>query len=247
MKCVILAAGIGKRLRPLTSGRPKCLLEIGGVPLLSVTIGNLLSNGITDIGIVTGFMSQKIRSFAKKNFPKTPITFIDNKRYASTNNAFSLLHAKGFVQNHPMLLLDGDILFSKELLAMFLKASRKPNRVAVRVQGPHDREEIRVRINRWDHILEIGKHIPLESTYGESIGIEIFSAEAAARLFDILEQRMKTARGRSEFYESSFQQFIDQGNRLWAVDIEGHPAAEIDTAEDLLHAQRVILPLLRHA
>lgn len=247
MKCVILAAGVGKRLRPLTSVTPKCLLNIGGVPLLSLTIKNLLSNGITDIAIVTGFMSQKVRRFVKKNFPKAPFTFIDNKRYASTNNAFSLSLARQFVQSRPMLLLDGDILFSKQLLAAFINASRKPNRVAVRVQGPHDKEEIGVRINRWDHILEIGKHIPLDSTYGESIGIEVFSAAAVDRLFGILEQRMKTARGRSEFYEASFQQFIDRGNRLWAVDIGNEPATEIDTAEDLSHAQRVILPLLRHA
>lgn len=247
MKCVILAAGIGKRLRPLTSDTPKCLLNIGGTPLLSSTIEHLLHNEISDIVIVTGFKAEKVRRFVRKKFPRIAVTFVDNKKYASTNNAFSLLRAREFVQNHPLLLLDGDILFSRKLLKAFLKASRKPNRVAVRVQGSHDREEIRVRINRWDHILEIGKHVPLEQTYGESIGIEIFSAAAAAQLFGILEQRMKTPRGRNEFYEASFQQFIDRGNRLWAVDIGNEPAAEIDTPEDLTHAERVTLPLLRHA
>jgi len=247
MKCIILAAGIGKRLRPLTSRTPKCLLPIGGVPLLAVTIENLLSNDITDITMVTGFMAPAVRRFLKKRFPHKTITFVHNSRYASTNNAFSLLLARPIVQDHPLLLLDGDILFSRDLLSKFLTAKRKPNRVAVRVQGEHNSEEIRVRINRWDHIREIGKHVPLKATYGESIGIEAFSADGAAQLFDILAQRMRTSRGRNEFYEVSFQQFIDHGNRLWAVDIGNEPAVEIDTAEDLTHAERIILPLLRDA
>ena len=247
MKCIILAAGIGKRLRPLTSKTPKCLLPIGNVPFLAITIENLLSNDITDISIVIGFKAASVRRFAKKHFPRTPITFIQNSRYATTNNAFSLFLAKPIVRGHPLLLLDGDILFSRDLLSQFLAVRRKPNRVAVRVRGPHDSEEIKVRINRWDHIREIGKDVPLGATYGESIGIETFSPDGASQLFNILEQRMKTQRGRNEFYEASFQQFIDQGNRLWASDIGSHPASEIDTAEDLSHAERIILPLVSHA
>jgi len=212
-----------------------------------MTIENLLSNDITDIAIVTGFMAPKVRLLVRKTFPRLSVTFIHNAKYASTNNAYSLLLARPFVETRAMLLLDSDILFSASLLRSLLEAKRKPNRIAVRVQGPHDGEEIRVRINRWDHIREIGKHVPHEATYGESIGIEMFSAVAAGQLFDILTQRMKSSRGRNELYEASFQQFIDQGNRLWAVDIGNEPAAEIDTPEDLAHAERTILPLLRHA
>jgi len=247
MKCVLLAAGIGKRLRPMTARTPKCLLKIGGMPILAMTIENLLSNDVTDVAIVTGFMAPKVRLLVRKTFPRLSVTFIHNAKYASTNNAYSLLLARPFVETRAMLLLDSDILFSASLLRSLLEAKRKPNRIAVRVQGPHDGEEIRVRINRWDHIREIGKHVPHEATYGESIGIEMFSAVAAAQLFDILTQRMKSSRGRNELYEASFQQFIDQGNRLWAVDIGNEPAAEIDTPEDLAHAERTILPLLRHA
>ncbi len=246
MKCVILAAGIGKRLRPATTAIPKCLLPIGGTPLLTRTMKNLLSNRITEIAIVTGFQREKVRRFVKKSFPRASVTFIHNARFATTNNAFSLLLAREFVRDESMLLLDGDIIFSRSLLATFLAVKRKPNRVAVRVRGPHDEEEIRVRINRWDHIREIGKHVPTGSSYGESIGIEIFSPEATGQLFAILAERMKSPRGRNEFYEASFQQFIDRGNRLWAVDIGTEPAAEIDTADDLMRAERSILPLLRH-
>ncbi len=247
MKCVILAAGRGKRLRPLTNKTPKCLLTVGGIPLLARTLQNLTANGINDIAVVTGFMGEKIGAFVSKNFSSTRVTLIHNTRFASTNNAFSLLQARPFVGEGPMLLLDGDIFFGKELLTHFLKARRKPNRAAVRVRGTHNDEEIKVRINRWDHVLEIGKHVPLQEAYGESIGIELFSGEATGHLFRILASRMKQREHRTEFYEASFQQFIDEGNRLWADDIGSYPVVEIDTPSDLAAAERMNLAGTSHA
>ena len=116
MKCVLLAAGIGKRLRPMTAKTPKCLLKIGGMPILAMTIENLLSNDVTDVAIVTGFMAPKVRLLVRKTFPRLSVTFIHNAKYASTNNAYSLLLARPFVETRAMLLLDSDILFSASLL-----------------------------------------------------------------------------------------------------------------------------------
>jgi len=222
-------------------------LKIGGQPILGLTMNHLLANQIHDVVIVTGFMANKIRSFVRNHFPRAQVTFVDNPRYSSTDNAFSLLLARPFVRDQQLLLLDADIVFPRDLLTRFLSTRRKPNRLAVRVRGPHDAEEIKVRINRWDHVRQIGKHVALQETYGESIGIGFFSIAAAARLFQILEQRMKRPGGRHEFYEASFQEFIDEGNRLWAEDISDFPAVEIDTPADLARAEQLILPLLRDA
>lgn len=239
MKCVILAAGVAKRLRPLTLNTPKSLLSIGGKPLLQRILENLLGAGIRDIGIVTGFGEAKIRSLIRRRFAKERFDFIRNPRFRTTNNAYSLFLTREFVSGSPFLLLDSDILFGRKLLTLLLNAERRPNRVAVRVAGHHDEEEIRVKINRWDHIVRIGKDVPLRETYGESIGIEIFSADTAKRLFNILERRIKAGRGRTEFYEAAFQELIDSGVRLWAVDVGTLPVAEIDTAKDLAYAQRL--------
>lgn len=239
MKCVILAAGIGKRLHPHTRKTPKCLLPIGGKTLLERTIENVLANGIREIAIVTGFEEAKLRAKVSKAFPRLRVSFFHNARFLSTNNAFSLLLAREFTQHSPFLLLDSDILFPAGLLDALATAQRRPNRIAVRVTGDHDDEEIRVKINRWDHVLEIGKHIPLAETFGESVGIEMFSAPASRALFDVIGRRVKKGPGKKEFYEASFQEMIDSGTRFWAIDISRFPVLEIDTPADLIAAERI--------
>jgi len=240
MKCVILAAGIGKRLRPHTAKTPKCLLSVGGKTLLERAIEAVLANGIREITIVTGFEEAKIRAKVSRVFPHLQVTFLHNTRFRTTNNAYSLLLARDFAQHSPFLLLDSDILFPSALLDMLATAQRKPNRIAVRVTGDHDNEEIRVKINRWDHILEIGKHIPLSETFGESVGIEIFSAPASKALFEIIDGRVKKGAGKKEFYEASFQEMIDTGTRVWAIDISRFPVLEIDTLPDLAAAGKIV-------
>lgn len=246
MKCVILAAGSSRRLRPLTAASPKCLLKIGGNPLLRRLIEHVRAAGFSRIAIVTGFGSEKVRQFLKNHGPKRKITEIRNERYSTTNNLYSLWLAKDFIGSEGFLLLDSDLLFGPGLLPFFLRHERYSNRLAVRVRGPHDEEEVRVKINRWDQIKRIGKEIPLRESYGESIGIALFSRPATPHLFRILEERIAAGSGKKEFYEAAFQQFIDEGKKLWAVDVSDFPSVEIDTHEDLDFAQRTVLPLIEH-
>jgi choline kinase len=114
-----------------------------------------------------------------------------------------------------------------------------PDVVAVRVSGEHSEEEVRVKADGYGNIVLIGKETPLNETYGESIGIEMFSAETTAHLFTILEQHMMSGVGRTEFYEASFQEMINHGIQLKAIDVSAFPAIEIDTVEDLQFAERM--------
>jgi choline kinase len=243
-QCVILAAGASTRLRPLTDSKPKCLLEIEKKSLLERTIENVLDAGVREIAIVIGYRGEMIREFVKRNFPQIHIRFILNPDYTKTNNAYSLLLAKRFFENKEgnvsssLILLDSDILFSSKLLPLLL-SNPLQDRVAVRVSGEHSEEEIRVKADGYRNIVLIGKETPLNETYGESIGIEVFSAETTARLFMILEQRVKSGVGRTEFYEASFQEMINHGTQLKAIDVSAFPAMEIDTVEDLQRAERM--------
>jgi choline kinase len=243
-KCVILAAGASTRLRPLTDSKPKCLLEVGGKALLERTIENVLNTGIKEIGIVIGYRGEMIREFVKLHYPHIHICFILNPNYIKTNNAYSLLLARKFLENKEgkvcsgLLLLDSDVLFSSKLLTLFFSKPLE-DRVAVRVCGEHSEEEVRVKIDNYGNIVLIGKETPLNETYGESIGIEMFSIETAVRLFTILEQRMRSGVGRTEFYEASFQQMINDGTQLKAINVGEFSAIEIDTIEDLQLAERM--------
>ena len=249
MKCIILAAGMATRMRPLTSNLPKCLLPVGEKPILQRAIEQVTAAGIEQIGLVIGFQAEAIRGFVKKQFPSLRIRFIVNPKYESTNNAFSLLMAREFFSTgnkekkplEDLLLMDADIVFSPHLLPFFL-GEGSPNRIAVRVAGPHDEEEVRVKVDSSGNVLVIGKTTPLADMYGESIGIEFFSSHVANRLFETIEQRVRTGEGRSEFYEASFQAMIDEGIRFKAVDVSSFPAVEIDTPEDLRAAEALVMP-----
>jgi choline kinase len=244
MKCVILAAGASTRLRPLTDSKPKCLLDVNDNVLLERIIKNVLDASVKEIAIVIGYRGEMIREFVKRYFPQIPIRFILNPNYSKTNNAYSLLLARRFLENKEgnicsdLILLDSDMLFSSKLLP-FLLSNQKNNCVAVRVSGEHNEEEIRVKVDGNENIILIGKTTPLKETCGESIGIELLSAETTAQLFKILEQRVRTGVGRTEFYETSFQEMIDQGAVLKAIDISAFTAIEIDTIEDLHLAERM--------
>lgn len=243
-KCVILAAGASTRLRPLTDAMPKCLLKVGGKTLIERTIENILAAGIKEIAIVVGHQAEMIREFTKQRFPQQKIRFILNPNYAKTNNAYSLLLARRFMEDLDekvrcdLLLLDSDIIFSNKLLPHLLDIAEN-NKIAVRISGEHNEEEIQVEMNSDKNIKFIGKRPVLIKAPCESIGIELFSVETAARLFDVLERRIRKGIGRSEFYEAAFQEMIDNDVILKAVDVSAFPAIEIDTPEDLELAGRL--------
>lgn len=249
MKCVIVAAGSSTRLRPLTDDLPKCLLPIRGKTILARTIEGLLAAGITKIAIVVGFQAGKIRTFLRDQFPNAKIRFILNPNFAVTNNAYSLLLAREFFldsksstkSNDHLLILDSDIVFHPGLLRS-IGDQGEENRIAVRVKGSHDMEEVRVSTDDSGIINRIGKGLSLERSLGESVGIERFNHESAQSMFEILQRRVEHGAGRKEYYEMSFQAMIDLGVKIKAVDVSDFPVIEIDTLLDLEFAEQVIVP-----
>lgn len=236
MHCVILAAGTSTRLRPLTNEIPKCLLPIGTQPMLERIITAVRGAHVRKITIVLGFEANKIIAFCANKFPDSGIRFVINAEYASTNNAYSLLLARGNVCDDSMLLLDSDILFDDTILQLLIN-SKHHSCLAVRTVGEIGDEEMKVKINPHKEILEIGKHVKLESTYGESIGIEIFSQEATQILFHTLQKRIITEGRTNEYYEASFQEMIDAGSMIFAEDVGIRRCMEVDTVDDLRKAE----------
>lgn len=238
MHCVILAAGTATRLRPLTNETPKCLLPIGSQPMLERIVNAVLHAKVHEFTIVLGFEEQKIRAFLAEKFPGISFRFIVNTEYASTNNAFSLLLARGSVGGDSLLLLDSDILFDESILTLLL-ASKHPSCLAVRTVGEIGDEEIKVKVSPAHEIIEIGKHVALGSTYGESIGIEKFSEEASQILFHTLQKRVIAENRINEYYEASFQEMIDAGSMIFAEDVGMRRCMEVDTIDDLRKAELI--------
>ena len=115
MKALILAAGFGKRLWPLTQTMPKSMIEVNGTPLLVNTLNILTELGIYDIGIVVGHMADFIKQAIGKEWNGARISYYENNRYLETNNVVSLSKAIDFCDDE-MLMLECDIYYHKEML-----------------------------------------------------------------------------------------------------------------------------------
>ena len=234
MKAVILAAGCATRLRPYSDDTPKTLLSVGGVPILRRTITSLMRCGFDQFVIGTGYLEHMVRDAVASWFPRLDVTYVTNKDFRTTNNAYSLLLCRPHVEPDGFILLDGDVVFDGEVVDELV--SRGPDCLAVRSVGSIGLEEVKVTADNQDRVLAIGKHVPVRSAMGESVGIELFSATSSKRLFGALHQRVFEQGLLHEWYETSFQQIIDDGTTLYGVDIGSMYATEIDTVEDLMSA-----------
>jgi choline kinase len=239
MKTVILAAGAGSRLKPLTDHLPKCLLSAGGKSILEMMIENLLATGNSEIIIVTGYLEDKIREFIRNRFPRLKVTFIYNDRYLSTNNIYSLWLSKNEVLGDDMLMMDSDIIFDKSIIVK-LMASGYKSCLALKHHDVHE-EEIKVRADETGCVTEIGKNVIPADSAGESIGIEIFGKEILPDMFQIIDRMVVNEEKVNLFYEAAFQELADRKKCLYVVDITEYPCTEIDTEEDLLAAGELIL------
>jgi choline kinase len=231
MKAVILAAGCATRLRPYSDDTPKTLLPVGGVPILRRTITNLLRAGFDQFVIGTGYLEHMVRDAVGSWFPGLEVTFVTNREFQSTNNGYSLLLMREHVEHVGFILLDGDVVFDVGVVEELV--DRGPDCLAVRSVGEIGLEEVKVTADNEDRVLAIGKHVPVRSAMGESVGIELFSAASSRRLFAALHQRVREQGLVNEYYEAAFQQIIDDGATLYGVDIGSMYATEIDTIDDL--------------
>ena len=242
MRAVILAAGISSRLRPLTDTMPKCLLTLGGKTILGRMLENLSRHGITDLVMVTGYRERQIKTFVSDHFSRLKVAFVTNDRYQSTNNSYSLWLTHDQIRQDEILLLDSDIVFDRRIIDLLLGA-RHENCLAVKKGDRLGAEEIKVRLGADGSIEEIGKEVNPERAAGESIGIEKFGQEFVGELLKVLERKMLIDKSVNQFYEAAFQEAIEGGHPMAAVDAGALQCIEIDTAADLAAAEDVITAL----
>ena len=240
MQALILAAGMAERLRPLTLNHPKCLVEIGGKTFMERMITNLLKHDIRDINIITGFQVDKLKSYVGEKFPELSVNYYHNDRYFETNNSYSLWLAKHLIRED-FLLFDADIIFDHRILDLLLN-SEHSDCLALRTAPDLGEEEMKVRVDDRNRVLEISKTIAPHEAAGESLGIEKFSKDMGKLLFDKLEHNILSLGGENDFYEKSFEDIISDGANLYAIDVGDYRCAEVDFAEDILHVEREILP-----
>ena len=238
---VILAAGMAKRLRPLTDERPKCLLKVGERTLLQRTVDAMLAAGINELVVVTGYRANMIRDFLTEMYPKLTIHFIDNSDYAHNNNIFSLWLTRPYTDGRDFLLMDSDILCDPAIIPTVIGVGESALALNRHELGE---EEMKIVAYAEGRITEISKTCRPEDAAGESVGVERMTADYSTALFRELEQMIEREGLIDIFYERAFERLIPQGHTFRIVDTTDLFSIELDTPEDFENAQRLIPPAL---
>lgn len=233
---VILAAGMAKRLRPLTDTKPKCLLEVAGRTLLARTVSAMQQSGVSEFVIVTGYRGDMIRDFLLQQFAGVSFQFLDNVDYAHNNNIYSLWMAGQVVRGRDFLLMDSDILCDPAAVVRI--ASESVSALAVNRHELGD-EEMKVVVDAEGCITEISKTCDPAAAMGESVGIEKIMADYSEALYRELDQMILEEGLVDIFYERAFERLIPQGHTFRVVDTTDYFSYELDTPEDYYRAQEL--------
>ena len=248
---VILAAGMAKRLRPLTDTKPKCLLEVGGRTLLERTVRAMQQAGITEFVVVTGYRGEQIRGFLETSISSIPsssstsdtsttsphFTFLHNSDYEHNNNIYSLWMAGEVVRGKEFLLMDSDILCDPAAVVAIAKQEESALALNRHECGE---EEIKVIVDANNRITEINKTCNPKDAIGESVGIEKMTADYSTALYRELDQMIVKEGLIDVFYERCFERLIPQGHTFKVVDTTHYFSYELDTPEDFQRAQELI-------
>ncbi|MBO4719845.1 MAG: phosphocholine cytidylyltransferase family protein [Prevotella sp.] len=238
---VILAAGMAKRLRPLTDTKPKCLLEVGGKTLLQRTVDAMASAGISEFLVVTGYRANMIRDFLDNlglldilGNPRSPrISYIDNPDYEHNNNIFSLWLAMQKLHGQEVLLMDSDILCDPEAVR---RVARQECSALAMQRHELGEEEMKIVVDADFNITEISKTCRVEDAVGESVGIEKMTSEYTEAIYQELRQMILDEGLIDIFYERAFERLIPQGHTFKVVDTTDLFSYELDTPEDFQKA-----------
>lgn len=239
MKAVILAAGMASRLRPLTSGTPKCLLKVGERTLLQRSMDALVREGIREFVIVTGYLHEQVEAFVSRTYGEDiSVRFIHNKDYETTNNIYSLWLARPEADGEDILLLDSDLLYDGDIVKRVL-ADRHEN-VLTLIRHELGEEEMKVVTDARGAITEISKTCDPAQAAGESLGIERMGKAYTAALYRELEVMMTQEHLENSFYELAFLRLISRGNTFSVLDVTDLFSCELDTVEDFETAKQRI-------
>ena len=232
MKAVILAAGLGTRLRPITNDVPKCMVPVNGIRIIDKQIDNLLSNGITEIYVVDGYKAEVLADHLNANYPQVHI--VSNPRYAETNNMYSLYLTSKFVKDEEFLLMNADVYFDSNVISGMLQGENLSKIACDRSQ--YLEESMKITLD-GDKINHISKKICEANHYAVSIDIYRISAEDSKVLFKEVEDTIDGRKDENSWTEVALDNIFPKTSFKPYV-IEGR-WFEIDNHDDLRKAEEI--------
>ena len=243
MKGLILAAGMGTRLDPLTRDCPKCMVHVAGRPMMEFQLDALRRADIRHCTIVLGYMADSVRDYFGTEYKGVRLSYVENADYAKTNNLYSFLLAKaGF--DDDLVLLEGDLVFDDRLVSQLVGTSEK--NVAIVDQFRSDMDGTLILAQDG-----IATSMVLKADQGpgfdyspalKTVNIYKLSRET---LIDSIVPEMESfiTEGRTDqYYEAAFASLIELGRMNMAImHTEKSKWAEIDTLDDLREAEKMFV------
>ena len=236
---LVLAAGPGRRLHPLTAELPKTLLPLAdGRTILDLALANLRSVGIEEVVVVTGFAGARVRERAGELERRHGIRLelVPNDRAEEWNNAYSLWLAREAF-GHGALLVNGDTVHPASVEATLVAARGPAIVLAVDRGKPLGEEEMKVVLSDDGSVRRVSKHVDPASADGEYIGVALIEPSAAGPLAEALEATWR--RDPSLYYEDGFQELIDRGGGVHVAAIGPVEWVEVDDHADLARAREI--------
>lgn len=230
MHAIILSAGRGSRLLPLTTDLPKCLLPIGMTTVLGMQLDTLAKAGVKTATVVTGFNAHLVEDElnSRPHGPKVKTVF--NPFFQVADNLASCWMVRKKMKKD-FLIINGDTLFSPALIDKVLNAPAAPITVTIDMKGHYDGDDMKVTLDET-RLLSIGKTLTPQQTDGESIGMLRFMGEGRETFKNELERRMRKEDGTKSWYLSAIDNLAKSGVQINTTNIQGSSWAELDTPED---------------
>lgn len=233
MKAIILSAGQGRRLLPLTAARPKSALSVGPRTIIEWQLLEIAPCAVDEVVVVTGFGAEVIDAILARHHA-VPTRTLFNPFHAQSDNLGSCWVARGEMTSD-FVIINGDTLFEARILRRLLaSAADAAVTLVTDSKASYDDDDMKVIVND-DRLLRVGKQIDRAQVNGESIGMMMFRGAGPGLFSAQIERMMRHGAGLKQWYLAAVDQLAQNG-AVATCPIDGLRWCEIDTVEDLRHA-----------
>ena len=238
MKAIILSAGQGRRLMPLTSNMPKCCLPLHGISILEWQLTQIAQCDIDEVVVVTGFEHEMVDSIVN-HVKGIKVRTLHNPMFAHTDNLGTCWEARTEMED-PFVLMNGDTLFEAAILQRLLACETGYQVTLASDTKPHfDLDDMKI-ISDGDRLLKVSKQLDISLVDGESIGLMVFNQAGADAFTEKLEEMMDKENALKLWYLSAIDQLASQGI-AGICPIDGLSWCEVDDAADFKAAADVVI------
>ncbi|MBI2994358.1 MAG: phosphocholine cytidylyltransferase family protein [Gammaproteobacteria bacterium] len=233
-RAILLSAGQGRRLLPLTAETPKCLLPVAGKPIIQWQVDALLAAGIGEIAIVTGYRPDKVEGLIRERYAGQRITPVFNPFFDVSDNLASCWMAREFMSGD-FLLMNGDVILNHDVVNRVLSSPRAPIVLTVDYKRSYDDDDMKVQLED-SLVRHVSKKLAPERVDAESIGLLYFRDQGPALFRSAVEHALRHPQGLRQWYLSVVDHLASQ-SLVSACPVDGLRWMELDFPADIAAAE----------